>query len=287
MARSKILLTGADGQLGFELARSLDVLGDVTAVNRARLDLASLPAVREAVRALRPTLIVNAAAYTAVDRAESEPDLARAVNALAVGAIAEEAKALGARVVHVSTDYVFSGDADRPYTEEDAASPQSVYGATKREGELLLAAVGVPSLCVRTSWVYAERGRNFVRTMLRLAREGNPLRVVADQIGSPTWARALAEAMTVAMARDAFSDRMELVHVSGSGRCSWFEFAQEIFKQAGLAPDLRPIPTRDYPTPARRPAFSLLDCTKAERQFGVRLPDWRESLRIADPARIP
>jgi dTDP-4-dehydrorhamnose reductase len=286
MARKNILLTGCDGQLGFELERSLSVLGDLTAVNRARLDLANLPAVREAMRALRPTHIVNAAAYTAVDKAESEPELARAVNALAVGAIAEEAKAVGARVMHVSTDYVFSGDADRAYTEEDVTAPQSVYGATKREGELLLAAVGVPSMCVRTSWVYAERGRNFVRTMLRVAREGKPLRVVSDQVGAPTWARALAEAMSLAIVRDAFAYRTEVFHLSGSGRCSWFEFAQEIFKQAGLEPDLRPISTSEYPTPARRPAFSLLDCRKAERDLGVRLPDWRESLRMADPSRI-
>lgn len=286
MARDRILLTGSDGQLGFELERSLSVLGDLNAVNRSRLELANLSAVREALRALRPTLIVNAAAYTAVDKAESEPELARTVNARAVGAIAEEAKAVGARVVHVSTDYVFSGDADTPYTEEAATAPQSVYGATKREGELLLAAVGVPSMCFRTSWVYAGRGRNFVRTMLRVAREGKPLRVVSDQIGSPTWARALAEAMTSAIARDAFSDRTEIFHLSGGGHCSWFEFAHEIFRQSGLEPDLRPISTSEYPTPARRPAFSLLDCGKAERDLGVRLPDWHESLRMADPSRI-
>jgi dTDP-4-dehydrorhamnose reductase len=282
----RILLTGSEGQLGYELERSLSVLGQVTALNRARLDLANEGAVRDAVRSIRPAILVNAAAYTAVDRAESEPELAHAVNARAVGVLAEEAKALGARVLHVSTDYVFAGEASMPYREGDPTGPQSVYGASKLEGERLLQESGVRSVCVRTSWVYAERGRNFLRTMLTMARAGKALRVVNDQIGSPTWARALAEGITVAIARDAFVEGGSTYHLSGGGRCNWFEFAQAIVAEAGLEPPLEPIPTSAYPTPAKRPAFSLLDCTKAERELGVRLPDWRASLRMAQPKAI-
>jgi dTDP-4-dehydrorhamnose reductase len=286
MPRRRILLTGARGQVGFELQRALSVIGEVSAHGRERLDLADHARLREAMRAEKPTIVVNAAAYTAVDRAETEAPIARAVNALAVAVLAEEAAALGAPVVHLSTDYVFSGSSDVPYREDDPTGPRCVYGATKLEGEALLRATGARGLCVRTSWVYAERGHNFVRTMLRLAREGKPLRVVDDQVGSPTWARALAEAIAVAIARGAFTERVETFHLAGAGRCSWFEFAQEIFARAGVDANVEPIATAAFPTPAKRPAFSVLDCDRAERELGVRLPDWRESLRMADLNRI-
>jgi dTDP-4-dehydrorhamnose reductase len=283
---SRFLLTGVDGQVGWELQRTLGVLGEVHALDESKLDLTNERAIREAVRALRPTHIVNPAAFTAVDKAEGARDLAFAVNATAVRVLAEEAEGVGARLVHFSTDYVFDGTSSTPYREADPTGPVSVYGASKRAGEEALVEAGAQALCFRTSWVYAARGQNFLRTMLRVARAGNPLRVVNDQIGSPTWARALAEAVTVAIARDAFTREAPIYHLTGGGSCSWYDFAKRIFELAGLEVALTPISTSAYPTPAKRPAFSLLDCGRAASGLGVALPHWEESLRLVDPASV-
>jgi len=283
---SRFLLTGVEGQVGWELQRTLAVLGEVRALDEKALDLTNVGAIREAVRTLRPTHIVNPAAFTAVDKAEGARDLAFAVNATAVRVLAEEAQGVGARVVHFSTDYVFDGTSSTPYREADRTGPVSAYGASKRAGEEALLESGALALCFRTSWVYAARGQNFLRTMLRVARAGDPLRVVNDQIGSPTWARALAEAVTVAIARDAFTREAPIYHLTGSGSCSWYDFAKRIFELAGLEVALTPIPTSAYPTPAKRPAFSLLDCGRAARELGVALPDWEQSLRLVDPTSV-
>jgi len=284
--RERIFLTGVEGQVGWELQRTLAVLGDVHAFGEARLDLTQGDRVREAVRALKPTLIVNPAAFTAVDKAEGARDLAFAVNARAVQILAEEARACGARMVHFSTDYVFDGTSAKAYLETDATGPMSVYGASKLAGEAALLEVGVEALCFRTSWVYAARGQNFLRTMLRVARAGNPLRVVSDQVGAPTWARALAEAVTVAVARNAFTKVAPVYHLTGGGSCSWYDFAKRIFELAKLEVSLEAIPTSAYPTPAKRPAYSLLDSGRAARELGVALPDWDESLVLVDPASV-
>ncbi len=284
--RSRIFLTGSRGQVGWELHRALGVLGEVLATDAGDLDLTDADAVRGAIHAFRPTHIVNPAAFTAVDRAESESDLAFAVNERAVRVLAEEARGVGARMVHFSTDYVFDGKSAVPYRETDPTEPASVYGASKLAGERALAASGVRALCFRTSWVYAARGANFLRTMLRLARAGAPLRVVSDQVGAPTWGRALAEAVVVAIARDAFTTEAPVYHLTGGGSCSWYDFAKRIFELAGLAVDLTPIPTSAYPTPARRPAFSRLDCGRASRELGVALPHWEESLALVDPLTV-
>jgi dTDP-4-dehydrorhamnose reductase len=283
---AKFLLTGTTGQVGWELWRTLSVLGEVHALDETQLDLTDEAAVRACVRALRPTHVVNPAAYTAVDKAESAREVAFAVNAAAVRVLAEEARTLGARLVHFSTDYVFDGTSAKPYVETDPTGPVSVYGASKLAGEQALREAGVEALCFRTSWVYAARGQNFLRTMLRVARAGNPLRVVSDQIGAPTWARALAEAVTVAVARDAFTTAAPVYHLSGGGSCSWFDFAKRIFELANLEVALTPIATSEYPTPAKRPAFSLLDSGRAARELGVALPHWEESLRLVDPASV-
>ncbi len=279
-------MTGIEGQLGWELQRSLSVLGDVTALTEAALDLANADAIVSAMRALRPTLVVNPAAYTAVDRAESESAKAFLINAKAVQILAEEAKHCGARMVHFSTDYVFDGASSTPYVESDGTGPKSVYGASKLAGEEALAGAGVPALCFRTSWVYAARGNNFLRTMLRLARAGKPLRVVGDQTGAPTWARALAEAVTVAISRSAFTTTSPVYHLSAAGSCTWHGFAKRIFELAKLDVELHAIATSDYPTPAQRPAFSLLNSSRAARELGVELPDWGESLRLVDPESV-
>jgi dTDP-4-dehydrorhamnose reductase len=296
----RILVAGRDGQVGWELQRALQPLGEVVAIDRDNCDLTQPAQLRQAVRAARPELIVNAAAFTAVDRAEDEPALARALNAEAPALLAEEARRLGAALVHYSTDYVFDGRKPQPYVEDDATGPLSVYGRTKLEGEQAVAAAGVPHLVLRTSWVYAARGHNFVRTMLRLARSRDELRVVDDQVGAPTWARTLAEATLAIVARcgggreriaEAFAARGGLYHLTARGETSWHGFAAEIF---ALAADpqrrlraLRAIPTSAYPTPAARPANSRLCCDRIEQAWSLRLPDWREALRLCLAEGLP
>lgn len=290
---SRILLVGADGQLGFELLRALAPLGLVMPATLSgrlpggascfALDLSQPGSAGNAVRELRPTIVVNAAAYTAVDRAEDDVALARRINAEAVAELAEACVEVQARIVHYSTDYVFPGDREAAYTEGDSPAPLSVYGQTKREGELAVIDSTANHLIFRTAWVYAARGHNFLRTMLKLAAERSELKVVADQIGSPTPARWLATTTALALAR---ADQPSgLWHVVASGATNWHGFAQAIIEDAAAAglltrvPDVVPIATSDFPTRARRPAHSVLDCSALEADFGLNLPDWREGVR--------
>lgn len=281
----RILLTGVNGQVGWELRRTLAPLGEVIAADRSALDLADTAAIRSRVTALAPDLIVNPAAYTAVDQAESDADRAHAINAGAPGELA----ACGVPLVHFSTDYVFDGTKVGAYTEDDAPHPLGVYGASKLAGEQAVARAGAPHLILRTAWVYGLRGRNFLLTMQRLAREREALSVVDDQFGAPTWARLIAEASALAIAR--WIERRDLAATSGvyhlacGGCTSWHGFTAAILAQmaargeAGLA-RLTAIPSSGYPTPAVRPANSQLDCTKLADTFGVRLPHWEAALAL-------
>ena len=279
MKRPVILLTGAAGQLGFELARLLTAHGEVEALDRAALDLADADAVAAAVRRVRPQIIVNAAGYTAVDRAESEPALADAINARAPAVLAEEGKRLDALLIHYSTDYVFDGNSREPYREEDQANPLNVYGSSKLAGERAITAAGGAHLVLRTSWIYGLHGQNFLLTMRRLAATREELRVVADQFGVPNWSCALAEATASLVSRGAaaLAKKSGIYHLSGRGRASWSDFARAIFDGADR-PRVVPITTAEYPTPARRPASAVLATGKFEDAFGIALPDWREML---------
>jgi dTDP-4-dehydrorhamnose reductase len=289
----RILVLGAGGQAGFELVRALASDGDVVPATRddantLRIDLANIESIGAALDASRADVLVNAAAYTAVDRAEDEAGLADRVNHRAVAEIGAWSKRHGKRVVHFSTDYVFDGSSTRPYREDDATAPLGAYGRSKLAGEEALRASGARHLIVRTAWVYAARGHNFLRTMLRLANEREELRIVADQTGAPTPARLLADA-TAAMLQRWLADgddtgRDGTYHVVSGGHCSWFDFAGAIMSGAterGLIarrPRVTPIATADYPTRARRPAYSVLDTAKARAAFGLQLPDWRAGL---------
>jgi dTDP-4-dehydrorhamnose reductase len=286
-----ILLLGSTGQVGFELARTLAPLGNVVAPGRAELDLGNADAIRSAVREAAPALIVNAAAYTQVDRAEEEVDLAMAINCSALGVLGSEAKRAGAAVVHYSTDYVFPGTSDRPYRESDPVAPVSVYGRSKLAGEGALQATGAAHLIFRTCWVYANRGRNFLLTIQRLARERDQLRVVDDQRGCPTWARLIAEATAQALAQTrsragwpSLTERSGVYHLASAGEASWWQFACAIAaatpRSDGSVASVLPIPSREYPTPAQRPAYSVLDCRRLQAAFGLRLPDWRQGLEL-------
>lgn len=290
----RMLLTGAEGQVGWECRRSLQALGQVQGVGRAQCDLSRIEAIRALVRETKPDLIVNAAAYTAVDRAEAEPDLASAVNADAPAVLAEEARRLGAALIHLSTDYVFDGAKQAPYTEDDDCNPLSVYGRTKLQGEQAIASSGAAAIVLRTSWVYAMRGQNFLRTMLRLAREREELRIVDDQWGAPTWARSIAEAIAAITARAgrdrgsiaaSFAELGGTFHLTAAGRTTWHRFAQRLLQRiADPQRRLRtilPIPTTDYPTPARRPMNSVLDCTRLAHRWGASLPAWDLALDLA------
>lgn len=281
----KILVTGRDGQVGHELVRSLDPLGEVTALGREAMDLADPDSIRHAIATLKPEIIVSAAAYTAVDRAEDEPELARAVNAKGPGVLAEEARRLGALLLHYSTDYVFDGEKSGPYAESDPTNPLSAYGAMKLEGEHHIVASGCRHLILRTSWVYSERGRNFLLTMRRLAAERPELRVVDDQYGAPTSAPAIADA-TNSIIRQILQNRGEegLFHLTAGGRTSWYEFARLIVARLGSkqAP-VHPISSDQYPTAARRPRNSCLCNEKLRRVFGIQLDPWDvEAVRILD-----
>ncbi|WP_420823406.1 dTDP-4-dehydrorhamnose reductase [Trinickia diaoshuihuensis] len=290
-----ILLTGANGQVGFELARSLQGFGRVVACDRSALDLADLAKVRDAVREIRPALIVNAAAYTAVDQAETDVDAAMRINAQAPGILAEEAARIHAPLVHYSTDYVFDGRAPNAYVEDDETNPQNTYGRSKLAGEQAISAAGGAHLIFRTSWVYGARGKNFLLTMLRLGGERPELRVVADQIGAPTWsntiavmtANVLAQAIGTGAKDDApwndwWRERSGVYHLTAAGQTSWHGFAEAIFELAGLAkkPTVHAIPASAYPTPATRPSNSRLSNDKLARTFGLRAPEWREALSL-------
>ncbi len=294
----KILLTGTNGQVGYELARSLQGLGQVVAPQRAECDLSQPDQLRSLIRMLEPDLIINPAAYTAVDKAESEPELAMLVNAEAPAVMAEEAARLGSGLIHFSTDYVFDGSAQRPYDENDPTNPDSVYGKTKLAGEQAIAASDCAHLILRTSWVYGMRGKNFLLTMLRLAGERDQLRVVADQIGAPTWSRTLAEVTAHVVAQLVAVDQADtaakgrgwqewwhkhsgIYHCTAQGSTSWHGFTEAIIRQAlpEKAVTVTPIATHDYPTPARRPANSQLSCAKFMDHF-CDLPDWQQALQL-------
>jgi dTDP-4-dehydrorhamnose reductase len=284
---NRILLFGADGQIGWRLAKLLGASHKVIRSNRSETDLSDPAALRSAIRRVKPDVIVNAAAYTAVDQAERQPALARAVNAIAPRAIAEEAAKLGSLFVHFSTDYIFDGRKLHSYAEEDIPAPLNIYGQTKLEGEELIRAAGGHHLIFRTSWIYDSRGRNFLLTMLRLAREREELRIVNDQTGTPNWAQSVAE--TVVGLFDRVLGQQDGVvlngtyHLSAKGQATWFEFAQAIFAHPSVTrlartPRLVAISTADYPTAAMRPGYSVLSAEKLEKTFGVSAPSWREGL---------
>lgn len=281
----KILLTGADGQVGYELQRCLQGLGEVHACGRGQFDLSDLDGVRDRVRALRPDLIVNAAAYTAVDRAESERELALRINAQAPGVMALQAREIGAAMVHFSTDYVFGGDQDTPYGEDDAPHPLNVYGQTKLLGEQAIVAAGIPHLILRTSWVYGMRGNNFLRTMLALAARQHEVRVVDDQIGAPTWSRTVAQATADILVQARIGGpawwraQRGIYHLAAGGETSWAGFAQAIMEETGNDCRVVPISSGEYPTAARRPGNSRLNTSRLTSRF-CQLPDWRDALAL-------
>jgi dTDP-4-dehydrorhamnose reductase len=273
----RILLTGRNGQVGWELERSLAAVGKLTALDRGDLDLTNEASIRHVTRAAAPNVIVNAAAYTAVDRAESEPQRAQAVNGVAPGILAEEARRCGALLVHYSTDYVFDGEKRTPYREDDAPNPVSAYGRTKLAGEQAVQRSGCRHLILRTCWVYAARGNNFVRTILRLARERGELSVVGDQTGSPTAAHEIAAATATLLAQGAPAGG--IYHLCAAGETTWYEFARAVLSLTGLEQTpVRRITTAEYPTAARRPRYSVLSNEKIRKDARIALTDWRVPL---------
>jgi dTDP-4-dehydrorhamnose reductase len=303
--RPAILLIGKNGQVGRELQKTLPAIGEVTALDRIQLDLTHTEEIRRVIRSFHPHIIVNAAAYTAVDKAEADEAAARTINATAPGIMAEEAKKIGASIVHYSTDYVFDGTKNTPYMENDRTNPQSVYGRTKLEGERGIQNSGAPHLIFRTQWVYATEGRNFLLTILKLATQRKELRIVADQIGSPTSSRQIARATASILSKicvgnkgNVFSvaDAGGVYHLTAAGETTWYGFAQAILAEAGLidpvtpwfaaatnhlpliAENIVPISTSEYPAPARRPAYALLSNARLNRSFSEYLSNWREQL---------
>jgi dTDP-4-dehydrorhamnose reductase len=272
----KILLTGRNGQVGYELERVLSVLGEVIATDRSKLDLAVPDAIRRVVREAKPDVIVNAAAYTAVDRAETERELARQINGVAPGILAEEAKRVGASIVHFSTDYVFNGNKTAPYVETDLPAPLNVYGQTKLEGERAVAAAGARYLILRTSWVYGPRGKNFFLAIARKAATEDSLRVVDDQTGAPTTGRFIAESVVSILQRGQVPSR--IYHLAARGITTWYSFACAIVSKLGLRASVTPIATKDYPASAARPLYSVLDTRKIEGDLHVRFTSWEEQL---------
>jgi dTDP-4-dehydrorhamnose reductase len=305
--KPKILLIGKGGQVGRELSLLLPSFADVVALGHSQLDIGNCQAVRQAIQATQPRIIVNAAAYTAVDRAESDEAKARAINAVAPAVMAEEAKTLGALLVHYSTDYVFDGTKRTPYVEEDPPNPLSAYGRTKLAGEQAIQQSGAEYLIFRTAWVYARQGRNFLLTIMRLATQREELKIVNDQIGSPTFAGEIAanssRIIEILYRDDADKSSVSTVagvyHMTAAGETSWYEFAKAILDEISrsamdspwlveatnhrplIARRVTPIETREYPTPARRPSYSVLSNERLARVFGVHLPDWRAQLHSA------
>lgn len=292
----KILLTGVNGQVGWELRRSLMTLGQVIPASREggkgilTLDLSQPDSVRSVIREVQPQLIVNAAAYTAVDRAESEPELAMAVNGIAPGIMAEEAKRCGAGIIHYSTDYVFDGTKGSPYVETDPTNPLNVYGQTKLAGELAIGSVGVPHFIFRTSWVYGLRGKNFLLTMLKLAREREEIQVVNDQFGSPTWCGTIAQVTADVLCKigpvETWDGRSGLYHLTSREETSWYGFAKAIFDMTQDADGRKlklvlPISSEHYPSLILRPKYSLLDVDCLSQTFDIHLPAWSHALVTA------
>jgi len=297
MPNSKILIFGGTGQVGFELQRKLATVGQIVGIGGPRVDFSRADLIRAAVRAAEPAVIVNAAAYTAVDKAEREPELAAAVNGVAPGVLAEEARRLGCLLVHYSTDYVFDGAKQGPYLETDTPNPLNVYGRTKLAGDEAILAVGGDALILRTTWVYGPRGSNFLLTMLRMAKERPELRIVDDQIGAPTSSEAIAQATAEILAKilapagGGLQGPGGIYNLTCAGETSWFGFAKSFLTtEAQLSgtklPNLIPIKTSEFPRPAKRPANSRLSCRRLEETFGVRMPTWEAALgRVFDTLR--
>jgi dTDP-4-dehydrorhamnose reductase len=308
----KILLTGKNGQVGRELISSLQPLGDVVALGHQELDLTKPEEIRQAIRGIRPHLIVNPAAYTAVDQAESEESIANAVNAEAPGLMAEEAKKIGAALVHYSTDYVFDGSKTSPYIENDPTNPINAYGRTKLAGEKSIRDSGASHLIFRTAWVYGREGKNFLRTILRLATQREELKIVRDQVGAPTSSQDIAMATAEILSQiyapksgaRAISSVTGTYHMTAGGQTNWYEFAKAILEEASEnAPDawlatatngqhvitrsVVPITAAEYPTPAKRPAYSVLSNDRLARTFEIQLQDWRAQLQLCFAGRRP
>jgi dTDP-4-dehydrorhamnose reductase len=288
----RIVLFGKNGQLGWELERSLPLWGDVVSLDREDLDLCNLGAVQQTLRELTPELIVNASAYTDVDRAEKESDLAIRVNALAPGIMAEMSRKLGAVFIHYSTDYVFDGSQNIPNTESDPTNPVNVYGKSKLMGEENIKQAGDAYLILRTSWVYSLRGNSFVNKVLGWSRKNRVLKIVADQVGNPTWARILAEVTSLLLVQnktdihEKIRERCGIYHLAGSGYTSRYEWAKQILandprRSEQTVQTIEPAGSEEFPTPAIRPLFSALDCTRFEKTFGLRLPPWDSTLELA------
>jgi len=291
MQNTKILIFGRMGQVGWELRHKLACLGQMTAFDYPEIDFSNPDSIRTAMRAAEPTVVINAAAYTAVDKAESEPDLAMAINGIAPGVIAEEAKRLGSLLVHYSTDYVFDGGKQGPYVETDAPCPINIYGRTKLAGDQAIASVGGDYLILRTSWVYGARGSNFLLTMLRLARERKELQIVDDQIGAPTSSECIAQATANILAQllapsgGGLNGRRGIYNLTNAGETSWFGFAKSLLSKSSVSfgfavPNLISIKTSDFPRPAKRPVNSRLSCQHLEQTFGVALPHWEDALSL-------
>ena len=285
----KILLTGKNGQVGWDLNRSLAKLGTVFAMGRDQMDLSKPETLGQVIQEIRPDIIVNAAAYTAVDKAESEPELAMTVNGIAPGVLAEEAQKIGAGMIHYSTDYVFDGKATLPYKEENPTFPLSVYGKSKLAGEKAVGQAGIDHIIIRTGWVYSLRGSNFLLTMQKLAQNRKQIKVVDDQAGGPTWSRSIAEGTAHILKQNLKGDATtskEFSHsgtfnMSCGGETNWFGFANKILELSGLSKsvELIPIPTIEYPTPAVRPQYSLLSNSKLKQAFDYEMPQWQEALQ--------
>lgn len=288
----KIMITGKDGQVGWELQRLLSPLGQIFTYDRNGLDLRNSDQIRNVIREVRPDVIVNAAAYTAVDKAEIDQESAMAINATAVGVIAEEAKKLDGLFIHYSTDYVFDGSAASPYREMDKTNPMNIYGKSKLKGEEAIQTIGGKHLILRTSWVYGMRGNNFLMTMLRLGKERDQLKIVGDQIGAPTWSHHIAE-KTGSMISNCLNRKYEndpwgIYHLTSSGYTSWFEFAETIFDFYRKSSEQRfgelkisnllKIPSIEYPTPAMRPKYSVLSNEKILKNFQISMPNWKDAL---------
>ena len=288
----RILLLGRTGQLGWELERTLAPLGEIYALGPEELNLTQLDALAQRIHEVHPQVIVNASAYTAVDRAEQQVDLAMQLNVQAPAVMAKAARELNVTLIHFSTDYVFDGEKDFAYTEDDATNPLNVYGQSKLDGEQAIIKAGCTYVILRTSWVYSLRGDSFVSKTLAWARQQEKLRIVSDQVGSPTWARMLAEITAVVLAQsksapqDYFTERSGVYHLGGSGSVSRLDFARAILRLDSRADEqkvrtLEAASTADFPTPAKRPLRTSLDCSRFESTFGLRLPNWEESLRLA------
>lgn len=279
----KILVLGGQGQVGWELRRTLSPLGEVVAHSRQTCDVSSPEQIRFIVKEIKPHVIVNAAAYTAVDKAESDQESCLTVNAKAPEILAEEAKKMKALLVHYSTDYVFDGTSSVPYKEHDRTNPLNFYAKSKLLGDQAIMASNCPHLILRTSWVYGNRGHNFLLTMLKLGQQREMLKIVDDQMGAPTWCRMIAESTAQLISR--YEGKDGLYHLTSTGKTSWFGFAQAIFehyatKKNFKVPQLIKIPTCEYPLPAKRPHNSILCHEKLQKTFGVRLPDWKEALHM-------